>query len=112
MSLSYIYTGFENGSPLDWEVTSDGLVHIRLLYDHERASPNRAAGHWHLQLHGHAGSELRIRFENLDNIWNGNPTSSPITERTHCFTSPDGRAWAAVPGRKTPDNCLEEIGRA
>ena len=35
MALSYIYTGFENASPLDWEVDSDGTIQISLLYDYE-----------------------------------------------------------------------------
>ena len=36
-------TGFENASPLWYEI-ADGVIRINLLYDHERASPNRAAG--------------------------------------------------------------------
>ena len=53
MPLDYINTCFENGSPVQWEAGSDGRIHIRLLYDYERASPNRAAGHWHFQLQAH-----------------------------------------------------------
>ena len=44
--LHYLSTEFENASPLWWEVMPDGSVRVHLVYDHERASPNRANGHW------------------------------------------------------------------
>src|SRR2546428_6235688 len=91
MGLEYISTCFENGSPLDWEIGADGVIHVRLLYDHERGSPNRAAGHWHFQLHARPGDALTLVLENFDNIWNGR-AGSPISDRTSCFVSPDGRA--------------------
>jgi hypothetical protein len=106
MPLEYIHTCFENGSPVHWEVDPDGVVHIGLLYDHERASPNRAAGHWHVQLQAPAGTELTVVLENFDNVWNGKP-GSPISERTNCFVSPDGGAWSALPAPKTQANRLE-----
>jgi hypothetical protein len=105
MPLEYIHTSFENGSPLDWEIDADGTVHVRLLYDHERGSPNRAAGHWHFQLHARAGDALTLILENFDNIWNGRP-GSPVSDRTSCFVSPDGRAWSAVPAPKISGNRL------
>ena len=42
--LMFINTSFENASPLQWQVDSNGTVQIFLLYDYERGSPNRAAG--------------------------------------------------------------------
>ena len=105
MSLDFIYTGFENASPADWEVDDDGVVHIKLLYDHERCSPNRAAGHWYVQLQGEAGTDVTIMLENFDNVWNGRK-SSPLSDRTSCFLSADGSSWYAVPAEKTQDNCL------
>jgi hypothetical protein len=106
MPLDYIHTCFENGSPVQWETAPDGRVHIRLLYDYERASPNRAAGHWHFQLQAHPGAELTLVLENFDNIWNGRH-ASPLSERTSCFLSGDGRTWRAIPARRTADNRLE-----
>ena len=106
MPLEYIHTCFENGSPVQWEIDPDGIVRIGLLYDHERASPNRAAGHWHVQLQARADTELTVVLENFDNIWNGKP-GSPISERTSCFVSPDGSAWTALPARKIAGNRLE-----
>jgi hypothetical protein len=41
--LEFIDTGFENASPLWYDIV-ENVVRIHLLYDHERASPNRAAG--------------------------------------------------------------------
>jgi hypothetical protein len=46
-----------------------------------------------------------VVLENFDNVWNGRQ-SSPISNRTNCFLSPDGLAWSAVPLRKTEDNRL------
>ncbi len=106
MDLKYIYTCFENGSPLQWEIGSDGCIRIGLLYDYERGTPNRAAGHWHFQLQARAGANLSLVLENFDNIWNAQP-GSPISERTHCYVSPDGRSWRAIPARKSADNRLE-----
>ena len=48
--LEFIDTSFENASPVWYDFAPDGSVLVHLLYDHERSSPNRAAGHIHLQL--------------------------------------------------------------
>lgn len=106
MAFEYLHTGFENGSPVQWEIDSEGVLHIGLLYDHERDSPNRAAGHWHVQLQARPGTTLTVRLVNFDNIWNGKP-GSPISERTSCFVSPDGASWSALPARKIDGNRLE-----
>src|SRR5215212_8143424 len=106
MALQFLHTSFENGSPVQWDVASDGSVHLGLLYDHERASSNRAAGHWHVQFQAPAGTELTVVLENFDNIWNGRP-GSPISDRTSCFVSPDGSDWSAIPAQKTAGNRLE-----
>jgi hypothetical protein len=71
--LEYIDSSFENASPVWYEFGDDGVVMVHLLYDHERSSPNRAAGHIHLRLHAKAGSRLTLEFKNLDNVWNGRP---------------------------------------
>lgn len=105
MSLDFIYTGFDNSSPINWEVDDDGVVHIKLLYDHERCSPNRAAGHWYMQLQGKKGTDLTIMLENFDNIWNGRK-GSPISDRTNCYLSSDGISWSIIPAEKTSDNRL------
>src|SRR5262245_27471991 len=68
--LQFIDTGIENGSPVWYEFTPDGTVAVHLLYDHERSSPNRAAGHFHFVLHGTPGAKLTLEFKNLDNVWN------------------------------------------
>ncbi len=69
--LEFIDTSFENASPVWYEPTDDGTIAIHLLYDHERSSPNRAAGHFHFLLHAAPGSKLTLEFKNLDNVWNG-----------------------------------------
>ena len=50
--VDYIDTSFENASPLYWETDPNGVVHIYLNYDQERASINRATLHWHFRLEG------------------------------------------------------------
>ena len=39
--VDFTDTSIENASPLWYEMV-DGVVRIHLIYDHERASPNRA----------------------------------------------------------------------
>ena len=102
MALDYVNTCFENGSPVQWEIDPDGIVRMGLLYDHERASPNRAAGHWHVQLQARAGADLTVVLENFDNIWNGQH-GSPVSERTAITTGSPvvrDRAPLGVGGRR------------
>ena len=92
--LVYINTTFENASPLFWEVGDSGEVNVFLLYDHERSSPNRAAGHWHFRVEAPEGSELTIVLNNLLNIYNGRK-GSPAKDTTISYVSPDGKSWRA-----------------
>ena len=62
--LDFIDTSFENASPVWYERAPDGTIRVHLLYDHERSSPNRAAGHIHLRLHGRTGSRFTLEFMN------------------------------------------------
>ena len=66
-----------------------------LLYDHERSSPNRAAGHWHFRVEAPKGSELTIVLHNLLNIYNGRK-ASPAKDKTISYVSPDGKDWRAI----------------
>lgn len=93
-SLIYINTAFENASPLYWKTAEAGGVDVFLMYDHERSSPNRAAGHWHFMVEAPRGSEISIILNNLQNIWNGRP-ASPAKEKTISYVSPDGADWRA-----------------
>ena len=81
----------------------DGTIQIHLLYDHERASPNRAAGHIHLRLHGSPGAKLTLEFRNLDNVWNGTP-ASVASELKTLVISEDGRDWKPVSTESLPGN--------
>lgn len=103
--LKYIYTSFENASPLNWELDSNGTVVIGLIYDHERSSPNRATGHWHFQVQAKAGSDLTFVLKNFDNIWNG-MKADHISDRTNCYISQDGKKWTAIPTELISDNRL------
>ena len=58
--LEFIDTSVENASPL-WYDTVDDVVRVHLLYDHERASPNRAAGHIRFVLHAQPGASADAR---------------------------------------------------
>jgi hypothetical protein len=103
--LEFIDTGFENASPLWYEVV-EGIVRINLVYDHERASPNRAAGHIHFLVHARPGSKLTLEFRNLDNIWNGQP-GSVAGELKTLSVSEDGRQWRAVATESLPVNRVQ-----
>ncbi len=101
--LAYINTGFENASPLWWEVDADGAIQIHLVYDQERSAPNRANGHWFFEVQGRPGSDLVLVLNHFDNVWNGR-LGSPISEETISFLSPDGKNWEPVQGRKLEGN--------
>ncbi|MBI2925662.1 MAG: peptidase M14 [Verrucomicrobia bacterium] len=102
-SLVYIDTSFENASPVWYESAADGTILVHFLYDHERASPNRAAGHIHFLLHALAGSKLTIEFINLDNVWNRTP-GSVARELKSLVVSQNGRDWRAVATEALPTN--------
>ena len=101
--LEFIDTSFENASPIWYEIAADGVVLIHLLYDQERSSPNRAAGHIHLQLQAKPGSRLTLEFTNLDNVWNG-VSGSIARELKTVVTSENGRDWTPVPLESLPAN--------
>jgi hypothetical protein len=104
--LKFINTAFENASPFNWEVDSTGTIVISLVYDHERASPNRANQHWHFQVQATPGSDLTFIIKNFDNIWNGQK-AYPISDSTPCFISQDGRNWELIPTELSADNRLK-----
>jgi hypothetical protein len=103
--LEYIDTGFENASPLWYDVV-DNVVRLHLLYDHERASPNRAAGHIHFRIHARPGTTLTLEFLNLDNVWNGQPGSVAGELKTVAI-SEDGHTWKTVPTQSLPGNRVQ-----
>lgn len=94
--LAFIDTSFENASPLWYEFAEDGTVRVHLNYDHERSSPNRAAGHFHFRLQAPAGTKLKLELLNLDNVWNGKP-GSVAKEILQVVVSQNGRDWTPVP---------------
>ena len=94
--LRFIDTSFENASPIDWEEISPNRIRIDLMYDHERGSPNRAAGHWHFRLDAKPGCQLTLVLNHFRNVWNGKP-SSPVSDATITFVSPDGQQWTSMP---------------
>jgi hypothetical protein len=101
--LEYIDTSFENASPIWYDFAPDGTVVVHLLYDHERSSPNRAAGHIHFRLVAAPGTRLTLEFKNLDNVWNGK-SGSVARELKTVVVSEDGRSWTAVPTESLPEN--------
>jgi Zinc carboxypeptidase len=103
--LEFIDTGFENASPLWYDVV-DNVVRIHLIYDHERASPNRAAGHIHFRIHARPRTILTLEFLNLDNVWNGQPGSVAGELKTVAI-SDDGRTWKTVPTESLPGNRVQ-----
>ncbi|MFC1551544.1 M14 family zinc carboxypeptidase [Candidatus Latescibacterota bacterium] len=89
----FIDTSFENASPLDWEIDEDRTIHIRLLSDHERSTPNRQGGHWHFKLEADPGSQwIIILSDGFDTIWN-RQRITPLSDETTFCASPDGKEW-------------------
>jgi hypothetical protein len=94
-AIDFVDTSFENASPLWYAFAADGTLDIHLLYDHERGSVNRAAGHIHFLLHGAAGAKVTLEFRNLENVWNGRP-GSVARELKTLVISENGRDWRSV----------------
>jgi hypothetical protein len=103
--LIFIDTSVENASPL-WYETADNVIQVHLLYDHERASPNRAAGHVHFVLHAKPGASLTLEFRNLDNVWNGQP-GSVAGELKRVAISEHGTTWRTIPTESLPGNRVQ-----
>jgi hypothetical protein len=101
--FEYLDTSFENASPLWYDFASDGTIQVHLLYDHERCSPNRAAGHFHFLIHARPGAKLTFEFKNLDNVWNGK-IGSVAREMLAAVTSVNGRDWTPVVLERLPEN--------
>ena len=105
--VKYVNTSFENASQLDWQIDSvTGAVHIGLIYDRERSSVNRANGHWHFQLQADRGSDVTVILKNFENIWNGMP-GYPVSAKTNCMISEDGKKWTHVAGEFTAEKYLK-----
>ena len=103
--LEFIDTSFENASPL-WYDVADGVVRFHLLYDHERASPNRAAGHIHFLLHARPGQSSRSSSRTSTT----SGTASPVRSRGELKTvaiSADGRTWKTVPTESLPGDRVQ-----
>src|SRR5688572_21996026 len=96
VGLEFIDTSFENASPLWYEQAPDGTIVLNLLYDHERASPNRAAGHVHFLIHAKEGTKLTFELRNLDNVWNSVHGWVGREIKTMCL-SENGRDWRVIP---------------
>jgi zinc carboxypeptidase len=103
--LIFVDTSVENASPLWYDVV-DNVIQLHLIYDHERASPNRAAGHIHFVLHATPGASLTLEFRNLDNVWNGQPGSVAGELKTVAI-SDDGTSWKTVPTESLPGNRVQ-----
>jgi hypothetical protein len=101
--LVFLDTSFENASPVWHETAADGTILVHLLYDHERSSPNRAAGHIHFRIEAVPGAKLMLEFTNLDNVWNGKP-GSVADELRVVVVSENGRDWKPLPTQALPGN--------
>ena len=101
--LAFIDTSFENASPIWYEFDAYGTILVHLLYDHERSSPNRAAGHLHFLLCATPGARLTLEFRNLGNVWNGK-SDSLAAELKMVVVSENGRDWRPLATDLFPTN--------
>jgi Zinc carboxypeptidase len=91
----FIDTSIENASPVWYEAGTDGVMVVHLMYDHERNSPNRAAGHLHFKMEAKPKTKVTLEFRNLENIYNGRP-GSVAKEMHRMVVSDDGKTWRSV----------------
>ncbi len=101
-SIDFVDISFENASPLWYEIDSAKTLQLHLIYDNERSSPNRAAGHFHFRLVGKPNADVRVELNNLDNVWNG-VASSVARELKAAVISEDGVNWMSIPMDPTSD---------
>lgn len=104
--VHYVNTAFENASQADWRIDSNNVVQIGLIYDHERSSVNRANGHWHFQIQAEPGTDVTVVLSNFENIWNG-MHAYPVSAKTNCMISEDGKKWTHIPGEFTPEKTMK-----
>jgi Zinc carboxypeptidase len=108
MSMPFVDTYFENGSPLRWERLSDGSMRIEPVHDYERVTGNRASTHWNFKLHvppEMIGQRLTIVMPGTDNIWNGQRIPSFEGGRLNVAVSCDKNHWHTVPGHPLDSRC-------
>ncbi len=101
--VDFVDTSFENASPLWYEFDSEGTLQLYLVYDHERSSPNRAAGHFHFKINGKPNAKVQLELNHLNNVWNGT-AASVAQEMKSAVISEDGRAWTSVATNVSKDN--------
>ena len=101
--VDFVDTSFENASPLWYEFDSEGTLQLYLVYDHERSSPNRAAGHFHFKITGKPNAKVQLELNNLNNVWNGT-AASVAQEMKSAVISEDGRAWTSMATNVSKDN--------
>ena len=58
---------------------------MALIYDHERESPDRTVLHWHFQLQGDPGTEIRLVLRNFDNTWFTEGSTDPSCHNPGSF---------------------------
>lgn len=104
-SIKFVNTRFENASPANWEIGKNDSLTVSLVYDYERSSPNRSNSHWHYQVQGQKSRNIVVTMQNFDNIWNGR-RADPISDRSMCYVSPDGKRWKAIETEKIEGNRL------
>jgi len=91
----YISTFIENGSLMNWEKGSDGVIYIHQTYDHQRVNFNRTSTHWHFLLEAKAGSYIPLIFDNFNTIYNGEMYYN-IKNMNYCVVSNDGEIWRHI----------------
>jgi len=101
--VDFVDTSFENASPLWYEFDAEGTLQIFLIYDHERSSPNRAAGHFYFKIVGKPNAAVSLELKNLNNVWNGN-AASVAPELKSAVVSDDGRSWSSMATSVSADN--------
>ena len=106
--IRFIDYFFENASPINWEIQGDTAVKIFLQYDYERDSPNRQSGHWYFKVVAEQGTELKLIFTNMYDIYNGTKSTQigNIKQDISCYISYDRKNWINAKTKRLPHNEL------
>ena len=106
--IRFIDYFYENASPVNWDIQGDTAVKIFLLYDYERNSPNRQSGHWNFKVHAEPGTNLKLIFTNMYDIYNGKKSVQlgNIKQDISCYISYDHKNWINAKTKRLPQNEL------
>ncbi len=97
---------FENGSPLTWEIAPNGHLIINPIHGIDSTNFDDDVGHWHFQLFADQNSDVTIEINGLS-VHHGGWHGTHISDKTHCFISPDGTTWKPISADRIAEDRIQ-----